>query len=93
MSTRSMNTTQDQDHRCGGTNGPAAIADSSRVARSTRERPADSRASPGIFEQFKKAVIRTCTERGDEPPPGYASGQPKPEGMDNHRNGKAPRPC
>mgnify|MGYP000906793931 FL=1 len=43
----------------------------------------------GIFEQFKKAVIERALSAEMSHHLGYASGQPKPEGMDNHRNGKS----
>ena len=43
----------------------------------------------GIFEQFKKAVIERALSAEMSHHLGYASGQPKPEGVNNHRNGKS----
>lgn len=42
-----------------------------------------------IFQQFKKAFIQQALGAEMSHHLGYAPGQPKPEGVANHRNGKS----
>lgn len=43
----------------------------------------------GLFDQFKKAILERALAGEMSHHLGYAAGQPKPEGVSNHRNGKS----
>jgi putative transposase len=87
MTTRSMNATQDKDHRRRAIDGPAA------TSAQQLEQLIPGLVTPAqlesIFQQLKKSVLERALGAEMSHHLGYAPGQAKPEGSPNHRNGKS----